>query len=143
MLTKTCLVIKNVVTVYICLFLKCLFELPSYKKNYGVKTQERKLQKCTHAHREILLDQTQIRLYIYAPIDLELNGRLFGSKISWKMINTILFRFDLIRFRKVFSVRRPDRCLFSSHCTFICSAHKQTNERTNEQMNKRTNKHIN
>ena len=40
----------------------------------------------------------------YFPIDLEPNGRPFGSKSMSKLVDTILFRFDLTWFRKNFSV---------------------------------------
>ena len=56
------------------------------------------------ARWEISLNQPQIRLYL--PL-----SDWFGSKrksvwilISWKIVNTIWFRVDLIRFRKDFSV---------------------------------------
>ena len=57
---------------------------------------------------EILLNQTEIRLYL--PF-----FDWFGTKrtsvwfqINWKMVNTIWFLFDLIRFRKYFSVCREN-----------------------------------
>ena len=60
----------------------------------------------THAQRiffEIILNQTKIRLYLSF-------SNLFGTKftsvwfqISRKKVNTIWFRFDLIRFQKYFS----------------------------------------
>ena len=58
---------------------------------------------------KILTNLTEIRLYYNFPIDLEPNRRLFGSwssvwfQINRKMVNTIWFRFDLIRFLKYFS----------------------------------------
>ena len=64
----------------------------------------RKLQKCTHRifFFEILLNQTEIKLYL--PF-----SDWFGTKrtsvwfqINRKMVNTIWFRLELMRFRKDF-----------------------------------------
>ena len=56
---------------------------------------------------EILLNQTQIRLYLtFSSIDLEQQTdtvRLL-FQINLYMVNTIWFGFDLLRFRKYFSV---------------------------------------
>ena len=49
---------------------------------------------------EILLNQTEIRLYL--PCTDWFSRKIF--QISRKIVNTIWFRFDLIRFRKDFSV---------------------------------------
>ena len=46
----------------------------------------------------------------HTPIDLESNGRQFCNRC---IVNTVWFRFDLIRFRKDFSVCR--RCLWEWH----------------------------
>ena len=62
------------------------------------------IQDKQYTHREILLNQTEIRLYLSF-------SNWFGTKrtsvwfqINQKMVNTIWFRFDLIIFRKDFSV---------------------------------------
>ena len=68
---------------------------------------------------EILLNQTGIRLYLQFPIDLEPNGRTIGVPNQSEKVNTIWFRFDLIRFRKDFSVCiYTDSILFSKNDAF-------------------------
>ena len=54
---------------------------------------------------EILLNQTQIRLYLPSSSDwCETKRNSVWFQIYWKMVNKIWFRFDLIIFRKKFSV---------------------------------------
>ena len=78
-----------------------------------------------YTHREILFNQTEIRLYL--PF-----SDWFGTKrtvsvwfqIDREMLNTIWFRFDLIRFGKDFSVCRTcvtstNRFFRSSSCTDV------------------------
>ena len=54
------------------------------------------------AHREILLNQTEIRLYLQFSDWLETKRTYVWFQINWKMINTIWFLFDLIRFLCVY-----------------------------------------
>ena len=54
---------------------------------------------------EILLNQTEIRLYLpFSDLFETERTCAFVFRINRRMVNTILFRFDLIRFRKKFSV---------------------------------------
>ena len=57
---------------------------------------------CTH--REILLVQTEIRFYLLFSDWFESKRTSVWHQINWKMVNTIWFRVDLIRFRNKFSV---------------------------------------
>ena len=56
---------------------------------------------------KILLNQPEIRFYL--PLLEHKRTRPFVFQINQKMVNTIRFQIDLIRLRKVFSVRT--RCL--------------------------------
>ena len=53
---------------------------------------------------EILLNQTEIRLYLQFSDWFETKRTTVWLKINRKMVNTIWFLFDLIRFRKDLSV---------------------------------------
>ena len=53
---------------------------------------------------EILLNQTKIRLYLPFSDWFGTKRTFFWFQLNWKMVNKIWFRFDLIRFRKDFSV---------------------------------------
>ena len=53
---------------------------------------------------EILLNQTEIRLYIPLSDGFITKRTSVSFQIIQKMVNTIWFRFDLMRFRKKFSV---------------------------------------
>ena len=55
-------------------------------------------------HREILLNQTDIRLYLPFSDWFESKRTSVWIQMNRKMVNTIWFRVDLIRFRKDFSV---------------------------------------
>ena len=70
-------------------------------------------------HREILLNQTKIRLYL--PF-----SDWFGSKrkyvwiqINWKMVNTIWFRLDLMRFGKRFPRALHTKSQKSAHAELV------------------------
>ena len=63
----------------------------------GQRTTEVYFCKYSSTHREILLNQTEIRLYF--SFDLEQNG-------CCQIVNTIWFRFDLIRFFCVYYTER-------------------------------------
>ena len=59
------------------------------------------LDNSNETHREILLNQTEIRLYLpFSSIDLEqqTDSARLVFQIYRKMVNTIWFRFYLIRF---------------------------------------------
>jgi len=55
-------------------------------------------------HRDILLNQSEIRLYLPFPDWFGYKGKSVWFQINQKMVNTIWFRVDLIRYRKDFSV---------------------------------------
>ena len=61
--------------------------------------------KCTQRNIfEILLNQTKIRLYLPRSDWFGTNRTSVWFQINRKMVNTLWFRFDLISFRKDFSV---------------------------------------
>ena len=62
---------------------------------------------CQHTQRnifEILLNQLEIRLYLSFSDWFGTKRTSVWFQINWKKVNTIWFRFDLIRFWKDFSV---------------------------------------
>ena len=64
------------------------------------------------AHREILLNQTEIRLYLPFSDWFGTKQTYVWFQINRRMINTIWFRFYLIRFRKNFSVCKDRHEMF-------------------------------
>ena len=78
------------------------------------------IQRCMYTQRnlfQILLNQTDIRLYLRCTDRFGSNRTSAWFQIIRKMVNTIWFRFDLIRFRKDFSVRSGMK--YDGTCYFI------------------------
>ena len=75
-------------------------------KVWPIQWKELQLKVC-HTQRnlfEILLNRTQITLYLPFSDWFGTRRKSVWCQINWKIVNTIWFRFDIIRFRKDFSV---------------------------------------